>query len=138
MLVKELMSSKVETVNPDTSIKDCAAKIRDLDIGSLPVWDNGKLAGMITDRDICCRVVAEGRDLATTCARDIMTENVAWCFDDQNAEDAAHVMEEKHLRRLAVMSHDDKIVGMLTVDDLARASSGLAGEVLKAAAPTAH
>jgi len=138
MLVKECMSARIETVKPDTTIQDCAKTMRDLDIGLLPVWTDGKLAGMITDRDICIRAVADGRDLAKTCARDIMSKDVAWCFDDQSCADAALQMEGKHLRRLAVMNRDKKMVGVLSVDDLARHDFTLAGEVLKAAAPTAH
>ncbi|MDH3241625.1 MAG: CBS domain-containing protein [Alphaproteobacteria bacterium] len=138
MLVKECMSSKIETVAPDTPLQECARKMRDLDIGSLPVWEDGKLAGMVTDRDICCRAVADGRDIAATFAGDVMSRDVACCFDDHDYEDAAHMMEDKHLRRLAVMDRENRMVGILTVDDLARHSYILAGEVLRAVAPTAH
>ena len=138
MLVKECMSRTIETVSPDTPLQECAEKMRDLNVGSLPVWDDGKLAGMVTDRDICCRAVADGRDTAKTCARDVMSTDIACCFDDQDYEDAAHVMEDRHLRRLAVMDRENRMVGMLTVDDLARHSYILAGEVLRAVAPTAH
>lgn len=138
MLVKDIMSTKVETVTPDTPVADCAKKMRDLGIGALPVWEDGTLSGMITDRDVCCRAVAEGRDLARTVARDIMSTDVASCFDDQDYENAAYRMEGRRLRRLAVIDHDSRVVGMLSVDDLARHSAIVAGEVLKAAAPAAH
>lgn len=135
MLVKELMTTKVEYVNPDITLQECARRMRDLNIGSLPVWENGKLAGMITDRDICCRAVAEGRDPARTKVREIMTKDVAFCFDDQDCDAAAHMMEGKHIRRLAVLSRKRSMVGFLSVDDLARGSHQLAGEVLEAARP---
>jgi predicted transcriptional regulator len=112
MLVKELMTMKVEYVNPDATLQECARRMRDLNIGSLPVWENSKLAGMITDRDICCRAVAEGRDPAKTRARDIMTKDVAFCFDDQECDDAAHLMEQKHIRRLAVFNRRRSMVGV--------------------------
>lgn len=138
MLVKECMSAKIETVAPEAPLQECAQKMRDLDIGSLAVWEDGKLAGIVTDRDICCRAVAEGRDIAATFARDVMSEDVACCFDDYDYEVAAHLMESKHLRRLAVMDRENRMVGILTVDDLARHSHILAGEVVSAAAPAAH
>lgn len=135
MLVKELMTTKVEYVKPDTTLQECARRMRDLNIGSLPVWENGKLAGMITDRDICCRALAEGRDPARTKVREIMTKDVAFCFDDQECDDAAHMMEDRHIRRLAVLNRKRSMVGFLSVDDLARGSHQLAGEVLEAARP---
>lgn len=138
MLVKECMSTKIETVAPDLPIQECASKMRDLAIGSLAVCEDGKLIGMVTDRDICCRAVADGREIATTIARDIMSQDVASCFEDYSYEEAAHLMESKHLRRLAVMNRDNRMVGILSVDDVARHSQILAGEVVKAAAPAAH
>ncbi len=138
MLIKEIMSSSVESVEPGLSIAECARKMRDLDIGCLPVLNNGQLIGMITDRDICCRAVADERDVAKSAAEDIMTKDVTFCFDDQDCEDAAHLMEEKHLRRLVVLSREKATVGVLSVDNLACCSHDLAGGVLEAAAPSAH
>ena len=138
MLVKEVMTSKVQSVSPDLPLQDCARQMRDLNIGSLPVSENGKLIGMITDRDICCRAVADGRDLKSTKAADIMSKDVSWCFDDQDCTEAAHLMEDKHIRRLAVLNQDKAPVGFLSIDDLARCSRNLAGEVLEAAAAPAH
>jgi CBS domain-containing protein len=135
MLVREVMAQNVQYVSPSATLQECARRMRDLHIGSLPVWENGKLAGMITDRDICCRAVAEGRDPAKTKAHDIMTKDVTFCFDDQECDDAAHMMEEKHIRRLAVLNRKRSMVGFLSIDDLARCSHELAGEVLEAAKP---
>jgi len=136
MLVKEIMTSKVEFVGPALSIQDAARKMRDLNIGSLPVWENGQLLGMITDRDICCRAVAEGRDTVKTAVREIMSRDVSSCFSDDDVADAARLMEEKHIRRLAVVNRDRTMAGFLSVDDLAHHSYHLAGEVLDAARPT--
>lgn len=133
MLVKEIMSPKVETVGPDLSLQESARKMREMNVGSLPVWENSKLVGMITDRDISCRAVADGRDPATTKVREIMTKDITHCFDDQDCTDAAHLMEEKHIRRLAVLNRDNAMVGFLSVDDLARCSHDLAGAVLEEA-----
>jgi CBS domain-containing protein len=138
MLVKDAMSTHVESVAPTTTVQECARKMRQTDIGVLPVWENGQMVGMVTDRDICCRAVGDDRDPAKTTAREIMTREIASCFEDEDCDDAARLMKTKHLRRLAVMNHDQRIVGLLSVDDLARYSHGLAGEILEAAAPRPH
>jgi CBS domain-containing protein len=135
MQVKEVMSDRVEFVGPETTLQECARRMRDLNVGSMPVMQNGKLWGMITDRDICCRIVAEGRDPSKARARDVMAKNVAYCLDDQECEDAAHLMEDRHIRRLAVLDRRHSLVGILSVDNLAHASRDLAGEVLIAARP---
>ena len=105
-------------------------------IESVP--ENGELLGMVTDRDICCRAVANGRDTARMKVREIMSKDVTTCFSDQDIAVAAHLMEGKHIRRLAVLNRDRKTVGFLSVDDLACYSHDLAGEVLEAACRTAH
>lgn len=138
MQIAEIMTSKIEWISPDTTLQDAARKMRDLDIGSLTVMENGELLGMVTDRDICCRAVANGRDTARMKVREIMSRDVATCFSDQDIADAAHLMEGKHIRRLAVLNRDRKTVGFLSVDDLACYSHDLAGEVLEAACRTAH
>lgn len=135
MLVKEIMRPKIESVIPDLSLKEAAQKMRDLHIGSLAVWENGGLVGIITDRDICCRAIANGLDPLRTTVRDAMTEQVAFCFGDDDISSAAHMMENRQLRRLAVLDHNKAMVGFLSVDDLARYSHHLAGEVLEAATP---
>lgn len=136
MLVKEIMTSRMECVGPASSLQETARKMRDFNIGSLPVWENGQLLGMVTDRDICCRAVAEGRDTAKTTVREIMSRDVTCCFSDDDVGDAARLMEEKHIRRLAVLNRDRTMAGFLSVDDLAHHSYHLAGEVLDAARPT--
>jgi CBS domain-containing protein len=115
------------------SLQEAAHTMRDVNIGSLPVWENGQLLGMITDRDICCRAVADGRDITKTTVREIMSRNVACCFSDDDIADAAQVMERKHLRRLAVLNRDRTMAGFLSVDDLAHYSHQLAGYVLDSA-----
>jgi CBS domain-containing protein len=138
MLVKEAMSTKIETIAPKTTVRECARKMDQMDIGLLAVWEDGKLIGVLTDRDICCRAVAGGRDPATATAREIMTRDSASCFEDQDCTEAARIMEQKHVRRLTVMNHKNAMVGLLSVDDLARYSHDLAGEVLESASPWPH
>jgi CBS domain-containing protein len=138
MLVKDVMSTEVEAVTPTTTVRECAHKMDQLGVGVLPVRQDGVLVGLVTDRDICCRVVGAGKDPANTPAREIMTKAVASCFEDQDCKEAARMMKNKGLRRLTVINHQHATVGMLSVDDLARCSHDLAGEVLEAVAPWPH
>lgn len=140
MRIQEIMSTRIVTIGPDTPLWEAARKMRDLNIGSLAVTDKGGLVGMITDRDICCRAVAERLDVEKTPVRDIMSRDVAYCFSDQDISEAAHLMEDRHIRRLAVLDRDKHMVGFLSLDDLAHSSHDLAGEVLDAVSsrPVAH
>jgi len=130
MLVKDVMTRHAEWIGPETTLLDAAKKMHDKEIGSLPVGENDRLIGMVTDRDIACRGVAQNLTPANTPVRKVMTEKIVWCFDDQAIEDAAHLMEGKKVRRLAVMNREKRMVGLLSVDDLAHRAHGLSGEVL--------
>ena len=138
MLVKEIMTHRLEYILPTATLREAAGKMRDLNIGSLPVAENGKLIGMITDRDICCRGVADGFDPETTEVRDVMSRDVAFCFSYDTVNDAVRQMEQRHIRRLAVLNNDKTIAGLLSVDDLAHYSRQLAGEVLDSVGPVHH
>ena len=138
MLVKEIMKRKMESVLPTATLREAARKMRDLNIGSLVVANNGKLIGMITDRDICCRGVADGFDPETTEVRDVMSRDIAFCFSYDTVNDAVRQMGQLHIRRLAVLNSDKTIAGMLSVDDLAHYSRQLAGEVLDSGRPAHH
>jgi CBS domain-containing protein len=107
-------------------------------VGLLPVADKGKLVGVVTDRDICCSVVARDRDPETVTVREIMTTDVASCLEEQDCTEAARLMEDKHVRRLPVVNRQQAMTGLLSIDDLARCSHDLAGQVLEAAAPWPH
>ncbi len=117
--VKENMSSDVVSVDMEACLMDIAKLMRDQDVGCVPVKENGKVIGMITDRDITCRVTASGRDPGTTTAKTIMTSDVSCCFEDDLLFKAAEVMAEKQVRRLPVLNRNEELVGLLTVDDLA-------------------
>jgi predicted transcriptional regulator len=135
MKTQDLMTRTVAFIEPQKSIKQAAQKMRDLQIGSLPVMKDGMLLGIITDRDICCRAIAMGRDPVMTEVQDVMNRDVATCYDDDDIGKAAQLMEDRHVRRLAVLHHDKTMAGILSVDDLARSSHDLAGAVLEAATP---
>ena len=133
MKVQELMTPKAETIAPGAKAKEAARKMLDMDIGSLPVTEeDGRLVGIITDRDICCRVTATGRDAVFTKVNEVMVKDVATCYEDDDIRDAAKLMEDRKIRRLVVLNHDKDSTGMLSIDDLAHSSHELASEVLEA------
>ena len=138
MLVREVMSTHLETIAPATTVQECAKKMSELGVGVLPVWQDGQPLGVVTDRDVCCRVVGAGKDPAKTPVRAIMTAVVTCCFEDQDCTEAARMMKDKGVRRLTVVDRKKAMVGVFSVDDLARSSHGLAGEVLETVAPWPH
>lgn len=132
MKVKDEMTAKVEVVNPGTSLKEAAQKMKHLNIGALPVCENNRLVGMLTDRDITVRSTAEGKDPNTATVREAMTPGVEWCFDEEDVEEVALKMERKKIRRLPVIDHDKRLVGMLSIGDIAvRGSREIACEILE-------
>ena len=135
MKVQEIMTTNVESIAPTKTLRQAARKMSQLGVGYLPVVEDGQLRGIITDRDIACFAVAMGHDPNSTEIQKVMTKEVTTCYNDQDITEAAHLMEERHIRRLPVISHDDNIAGLLSVDDIARASHELAGAVLEAATP---
>ena len=118
MKVSEAMTRDVSMVRPDQTIRDAAHMMADLDIGALPVQENDRLVGMITDRDIAVRAVAEGRG-SDTRIRDVMTKEIKYCYEDQSVEDVTRNMGEQRLRRLPVMNRDKRLVGILSLGDIA-------------------
>jgi CBS domain-containing protein len=139
MLVKEVMTPKVEWVDPEVSVKESAFKMRELNIGCLPVEEKGKIIGMVTDRDIACRAVAEGRDPRTMKVRDLMSTEVVTCREDADINEATHLMEEKGLARLPVFDRNDHLVGMLSIKDVStHCSHETSGSLLEAVAKHHH
>jgi len=133
MNVKDIMTRDVEVVHPDDAIKEAARKMRDRDIGFLPVCDGDRLVGVVTDRDLILRGLAEGTDPGTNIGRDLMTSPVVYCFDDQDVKEATRLMEDHQIRRVAVLRREDKrLVGVLSLGDIARSSTRkVSGEVLE-------
>lgn len=135
MKVQEVMTSKVETISATSSAKEAARKMHDLHIGSLPVVNGDELVGIITDRDICVRVTATGRDAGMTPVKGVMGTGAGTCFEDDDINDAAKQMIDKHIRRLVVLNRDNGITGLLSIDDMAKKSHELASSVLEATIP---
>lgn len=135
MRVRDIMTSKVTSISTEATVKEAARLMHDKHIGALPVMDGDKLVGIVTDRDICCLVVVTGHDAVMTKVKEIMETNVNICFDDEDITDAADLMAEQHIRRLAVLDRQKHLTGFLSVEDLARTSHNLASTVLESAAP---
>ena len=134
MQVKDIMTQGVECVLPDQSIAEAAQRMRQLNVGALPVCgNNDRLVGMITDRDITVRATAECCEPEETCVEDVMTDGIEFCFDDEDIQCAAEHMEQKQIRRLAVLDHNKRLVGILSLGDLAvkTANDRLSGEALE-------
>jgi CBS domain-containing protein len=119
MRVHDVMSKYPLIIPEEASVEYAAGMMRDNHIGFIPVGSKEDVAGVITDRDIAIRIAAEGRDPKHTPVRDVMTGDGAYCFDDQDIEDACFMMEEKHIRRLLVMDRAHNLVGILSLDDVA-------------------
>jgi len=135
MKVKDIMSTKVEVLLPHYSLRTAARKMKEFNLGSMPVVENGNLLGIITDRDISIFAIAMGYGSESTEVQKVMSKEVYTCQFDQDLSDAAHIMEQQHIRRLAVLDEDNCLDGILSVDDIARVSCDLAGAVLLAATP---
>ncbi|HSD93397.1 MAG TPA: CBS domain-containing protein [Methyloceanibacter sp.] len=137
MKIREMMHKGAEYVAPNAKLQVIAKKMRDYDIGSIPVCQGGKLIGMVTDRDIAIRALANGKDVSKLEAKDVMSEDVIFCNDDEQAEDAIRIMEDNMIRRLPVLDESKKLVGMVSLGDISHAlSQNLTGEVTRAV--TAH
>jgi CBS domain-containing protein len=119
MQLSDIITRDVETIPPEATVREAAQRMRSRDVGSLPVCDGARLLGMITDRDITIRAIADGRDPERTPVRDAMTPTVQYCFEDEDVRRAAEIMEQGQIRRLPVVDRDKKLVGILSLGDIA-------------------
>jgi len=132
MKISEIMTSDVQIAAPDDTIQEAARKMEEADIGFLPVGENDKLVGMLTDRDIALRAVAQGKDPKKTKVRDVMTKRVLYCTADEDVEDAASNMAELRIRRLPIVDQDKRLVGVVSIGDIAfRENPQMAGQALE-------
>jgi CBS domain-containing protein len=125
MKVKDAMHKGVDWVNPDTPITEIAKLMREHDIGSIPIGENDRLIGMVTDRDIVCKGLAQdGFDAGRATARDVMTEGVHCCREDDDLAKAVRHMEQLKIRRLPVINKSKRMVGILSLGDVGRSAPG--------------
>jgi CBS domain-containing protein len=116
--LKDIMSCDVKVISPDMSIREAAMEMRDGDFGMLPVGENDRMIGTISDRDIAIRAVADGKDTGTK-VRDVMSEGVAWAYEDDSVDEAAKIMSERQVRRLPVVNRGKRLVGIVALGDFA-------------------
>ena len=140
MQLKDIMTPDPLVLSPETTLKEAAQRMRDLDSGVMPVGENDRLAGMLTDRDITVRATAEGKDPNSTPVREAMTPEVVYCFEDDDVREAAKTMEEHQIRRLIVLNRDKRLVGIVSLGDLAvhAPDDRLPGEVTEAVSEPAE
>src|SRR6185503_15634838 len=141
MKVKDVMSRNVECIAPESNIMDAAVKMRELNVGMLPVCGAGeKLVGMVTDRDITIRAVADGKNPSTAQVKDVMTPDVVYCYDDVDAKEAAELMKDKQIRRLVVLDREKKLIGIMSLGDLAveTRDAKLSGDALEQISEPVH
>ncbi|MGI8424518.1 MAG: CBS domain-containing protein [Chloroflexota bacterium] len=119
MKIQEIMTREVEVIHPNATIAEAAERMKQLNVGPLPVCDGVKVQGMITDRDITIRATAAGHDPNTTKVREVMSPDVVFAYEDQDVEEAAKLMSEKQIRRLVVLNRDKRLVGIVALGDLA-------------------
>ena len=131
MNVSACMSTDVRLVGPNDTIQQAARAMKEIDAGFLPVEQNDRMVGMVTDRDICVRAVAEGKG-PDTAVREVMTDEVRYCFDDEDIDEVAQNMSELQLRRLPVLNRDKRLVGVISLSDIAQAdgADAQAGQAL--------
>ncbi len=134
MQVHEVMTPGAEFTHPNSTLQEAAQMMRDLDVGPLPVCgENDRLVGMITDRDIVVRAIAEGRDAKTVRVKDVMSPDILYCFEDEGVEEAARLMRDRQVRRLVVLNRDKRLTGIVSLGDLATKTrdKALSGETLE-------
>ncbi|MEX0644293.1 MAG: CBS domain-containing protein [Parvularculaceae bacterium] len=133
MKVRQVMHKGVHAREPSTPVSQIAKLMKSDDIGAVPIVANGKLVGIVTDRDIAVRAVAEGRDLAKATARDVMTSGLVCCGEDDEIDEAVRQMEKRKIRRLPVTNAQEQLVGMLSLGDISHAvGQSISGELVKA------
>jgi CBS domain-containing protein len=130
MLVSDVMTRRAETIGPDDTLHEAARRMREVGVGALVVCEQNRPVGLLTDRDIVVRSVAEGRPPAAADVRSCMTTQVVTCSDGADLAAAAALMGERAVRRLVVLDAAERLVGLLSVDDIALQSPQLAGEVV--------
>ncbi|MFC2972844.1 CBS domain-containing protein [Azotobacter bryophylli] len=118
MKINEIMSRDICTIQPEQSIREAAEMMAKVDSGALLVNEGDRLVGMLTDRDICIRALAKGMDLDTP-VRQVMSPNIRYCFEDEDLQHVAENMADIHVRRLPVMSREKRLVGMVSLGNIA-------------------
>lgn len=131
MNVREVMTPDVVVASPEDTLQHAAELMIDIDAGVLPVGENDRLVGMLTDRDITVRAVATGRVPNECKVREVMSPEIKYIYEDETVEDAARNMSELQIRRLPVLNRDKRLVGIVSIGDLALKKKSSGGEALQ-------
>lgn len=119
MKIKDIQTKNPEVIHPDATLCEVARKMKQYDIGMLPVCDGDRLVGSITDRDLTVRAMADGADPLRTKVREVMTSKIHYCFEDSDLDEAGQIMEDQQIRRLPVLNKQKRLVGIISLGDLA-------------------
>jgi CBS domain-containing protein len=140
MQIRDIMTQSPETIRADSTVQQAAEKMRNFDIGFLPVMDEDMIVGVITDRDIVVRCIALGQDANAVAVSDVMTSAAIHCTDDQDIEEALTIMEENQIRRLVVLDENRQPVGVVSLGDIAAHADDLSlcGKALQQISEPAH
>jgi CBS domain-containing protein len=119
MKLKDILTKDPQIISPEAMICEAGKLMKECDIGMLPVCDGERLVGAITDRDLAVRAVADGHDPLKTKVKEVMTPGICWCFEDQGLEEVVRLMEQKQIRRIAVLNRNKRLVGIASLGDFA-------------------
>lgn len=132
MKLRDVMTPDVEIISPNNTVFEAATKMRELDVGVLPVCDGDRLRGMITDRDIVVHGLANRRNPDQAKVSDVMTKGVIYCYEDEDVRDAINLMREHQIRRLIILDRNKRLCGIVSLGDIAIESGGgrIAGKAI--------
>jgi CBS domain-containing protein len=131
MKVREIMTSNVECLSPESNLREIAQKMKSLDVGFIPVCENDRLVGTVTDRNIVIRAIAESRDINNTQARGVMTRDIVYAFEDEDVKDVAEKMRDKDVRRILILDKSKRLVGVVSIGDISKVEEKVSGKTLR-------
>jgi CBS domain-containing protein len=129
--LQSVMTTDVTTLPPSASVFEAAKVMKELNVGAIPICDGRRLIGMLTDRDIVVRLIAEQRNPSEQ-VHNIMSGQVDYCYEDQDADEAVHIMQDRQIRRLPIVNRERELIGIVSLGDLAvKSDTGASGEALE-------
>jgi CBS domain-containing protein len=131
MKVREIMTSNVECLGPQSTLKEIAQEMQSLDVGFIPICENDRLVGTATDRDIVIRAVADGRDVNTTQVREVMSRDIIYAFEEDDVKTVAEKMREKDVRRILILDRNKRLVGVVSIGDVSKVEEKVSGKTLR-------
>jgi len=131
MKISEIMTTNVECVSPETNISELAQKMKALDVGFLAVCQNDRIAGTVTDRDIVIRGLASSTDIKSMKAADVISKDVHWCYETDDIKDVAKKMRDKEVRRMLILNESKRLVGVVSIGDIAKVEEKESGKALR-------